>query len=153
VAVHDLAGLPEAAAADLGRQIHQLVQGGFSRQPYHLPLAADCFRRWLEQRQVMADPQLTLLALAEGRLVGLLLGHRSGDDLVVRTLVVQPGRAQAGLGRLLLQEGQEQAQRLGCGGVIHALMHEAGPSLALSRRWPGSPQGYVLLGRRLGRRE
>jgi len=149
VVVHDLAGLPTGFASELGLEIHRLVHEGFAHQPYHLPLAAPTFGRWLEGRQGAADPQLTLLALTEGRLLGLLLGQRSGDALVVRTLVVQPGRAQAGLGRWLLQEAHRRASERGCTSVIHALMHTPGPSLALSRRWPALVQGYVLLGQRV----
>ena len=48
-----------------------------------------------------------------------------------------------------LQEVQRRAAALGCTGVVHALMHESAPSLAMSRRLPGSGHGYVLLGRRL----
>ena len=149
VVLSDLSELPPAAMASLAGPIHRLVMAGFRRQPLHLPLAEPVFCRWLAQRQGLADRRLTLLARADGQLLGLVLAHRHGHDLVVRTLVVQPGRAQAGLGALLLQEVQRRAAALGCTGVIHALMHESAPSLALSRRLPGAGHGYVLLGRRL----
>ncbi len=149
VALHDLGDLPPALTATLPARIHRLVQAGFGRQPLFLPLPEPIFCRWLQQREGASDRQLTLLAVADGRLLGLVLAHRHGDGLVVRTLVVQPGRAQAGLGALLLHEVQRRAAAMGCTGVIHALMHDPGPSLALSRRLPGSGHGYVLMGRRL----
>lgn len=147
VALHDLVELPPGLVASLPAQIHRLVQAGFGRQPLFRPLPEAIFCRWLQQREGASDRQLTLLAVADGRLLGLVLAHRHGDDLVVRTLVVQPGRAQAGLGALLLHEVQRRAVALGCTGVIHALMHDPGPSLAMSRRWPGSGHGCVLMGR------
>lgn len=151
VAVHDLAGLPPMLGSALPAQIHRLVQAGFARQPFYQPLPQETFQRWLAQRQGVVDPHLTLLAFVDGQLRGLLLGQRHGADLVVRTLVVLPGRAQAGQGRRLLHDAHRRASDLGCTGVIHALMHQQGASLALSRRWTGTGHGYgcVLMGRQL----
>jgi hypothetical protein len=109
------------------------------------------FRRRFEAQQALADPANTLLALAGEQLLGLLIAHRSGAAMVVRTLVVQPGRSQAGLGTLLLEEAHERAALQGCQGAIHALMHAGGGSLTLSRHYADAAPagGYVLLGRRL----
>ena len=149
VAMHDLAGLPPELGAGLPAQIYRLVQAGFARQPFFQPLPLETFQQWLAQRQGVLDPRLTLLAFVDGQLRGLLLGQRHGADLVVRTLVVLPGRPQAGLGRRLLHDAHCRASDLGCTGVIHALMHQQGTSLALSRRWTGTGHGSVIMVRRL----
>lgn len=152
VRIEDLASLQrQGAAAAMAGQIHRLVHAGFGQQPYFLPLAEAVFRRRFEARAAVADPASTLLALAGEQLLGLLIAQRSGDALVVRTLVVQPGRSQAGLGTLLLEEAHARAARQGCRGAIHALMHAGGASLPLSRHYADAAPagGSVLLGRRL----
>jgi S-adenosylmethionine-diacylglycerol 3-amino-3-carboxypropyl transferase len=152
VRIEDLASLQrQGGAAALAGQIHRLVHAGFRHQPYFLPLAEAVFRRRFEAQPALADPVYTLLALAGEQLLGLLIAHRSGSTLVVRTLVVQPGRCQAGLGTRLLEEAHARAALQGCRGAIHALMHAGGASLPLSRHYAdASPAGgYVLMGRRL----
>jgi S-adenosylmethionine-diacylglycerol 3-amino-3-carboxypropyl transferase len=152
VRIEDLATLRrQGAAAAAAGQLHRLVHDGFRQQPYFLPLAEAVFRQRFETQAAMADPANTLVALAGEQLLGLLIAQRSGAVLVVRTLVVQPGRSQAGLGTLLLEEAHERAALQGCRGAIHALMHAEGASLPLSRHYADAAPsgGYVLMGRRL----
>ena len=80
----------------------------------------------------------------------LIYGERDSNfTLVVRTLVVRPGRSWAGLGRLLLAQAHRRAARQGCSQVIHALMHDASASRVLSRHTARAGTGYVLLERSL----
>ncbi|MEB3198899.1 MAG: GNAT family N-acetyltransferase [Synechococcaceae cyanobacterium] len=136
-------------AERLIQALHPLVQEGFRRQPHFLPLSAEALGQQLLQRGSGADPQLSLLALAGERPVGLLLGQRWRDGLVVRTLVVAPERPWAGLGRLLLESAHARAHALGCRQAWHGLMHEHGPGWALSRHYGDAVSGCLLLARDL----
>ena len=132
--------------------IHRLVVTGFRRQPlFRAPGLEDFRRLWLPWRTLL-DPQLSLLACEASEAVGLLLAHRDrpgGSRAVVRTLVVLPGRRWAGLGRQLLEQCHGRAAAAGCDGVIHALMHDPGASLALSRPYAQPFRQYALMGRSL----
>ncbi|MEB3352908.1 MAG: hypothetical protein VKM34_01540, partial [Cyanobacteriota bacterium] len=157
-------------------RIHGLVDAGFRRQPYFQPIPLMAFRAWLEAAQPSAAPELTLLAfdtmasteaktmantavnaktdaISEptdpGVLAGLLLAQRQAQTLVVRTLVVRPGRRWAGLGRMLLAEAHHRARHQNCNRAIHALMLDGGPGHVLSRRTATPCSTYVLMGRAL----
>jgi S-adenosylmethionine-diacylglycerol 3-amino-3-carboxypropyl transferase len=130
--------------------IHRLVHTGFANQPYFLPLGEAQFLAWLQGPVGQADPACTLLAWADDQLVGLLLAQRSNPTLVVRTLVVQPGRAWAGLGNRLLEEAHHRARARGYRSALHVLMQASGASQALSAHHGVACGGYVLLERRLG---
>ena len=141
------------AIDDLLEPIHRLILNGFRRQPLFVPVSLDGFRRHWEPWRSRLDPRLSLLAFDGGEVVGLLLAHPEGPQegrrAVVRTLVVQPGRRWAGLGRRLLETCHGRAAALGYTAVIHALMHDPGASVALSRPYARSFRRYVLMGRSL----
>jgi GNAT superfamily N-acetyltransferase len=141
------------AIDDLLEPIHRLILNGFRRQPLFVPVSLDGFCRHWEPWRSRLDPRLSLLAFDGGEVVGLLLAHPEGPQegrrAVVRTLVVQPGRRWAGLGRRLLETCHGRAAALGYTAVIHALMHEPGASVALSRPYARSFRRYVLMGRSL----
>lgn len=144
--------LPAAGldAAALLPGLQALVGQAFAHQPWFLPLDPLAFARALQTR-LAADPvPLQLLASHGDELVGLLLGHRDGGQLVVRTLAVRPGFRHAGLGALLLEAAHAAGRAAGCRTAIHALMLEGGASQALSRHYARPVARYALLGRRLG---
>ena len=62
---------------------------------------------------------------------------------------ILPGRAQAGLGAVLLAEVHAVAGRLGYQRAIHALMHETNPSRNLSAHYAGAIRRYTLFKRSL----
>lgn len=147
------AGEVEAAALLPG--LHQLVMAGFRRQPWFAPVDPARFVRLAQGWWQRQDPQLSLLAFDADQLVGLLLAHAdppgpAPSRLVVRTLVVSPGRRYAGLGRELLERAHARAALRGCTAAIHALMHNPGPSVALSRPYARVFRHYLLMGRSLG---
>lgn len=140
------------AIDDLLEPIHRLILNGFRRQPLFVPISLDGFRHHWQPWRTRFDPRLSLLAFDGAELVGLLLAHPDGCQgrrAVVRTLVVQPGRRWAGLGRRLLETCHERAAALGYTAVIHALMHDPGASVALSRPYAQPFRRYVLMGRSL----
>jgi GNAT superfamily N-acetyltransferase len=166
--ITDLASLQHQGEAEassvLVPRIHGLVDAGFRRQPYFQPLPLTAFRAWLEAAQPSAAPELTLLAFDTmasteadaisdptdpGVLAGVLLAQRQAQTLVVRTLVVRPGRRWAGLGRMLLAEAHHRARHQNCNRAIHALMLDGGPGHLLSRRTATPCSSYVLMGRAL----
>ena len=145
--------LEPATALHLQAPLRRLVLDGFRRQPLFQPLPGSAFSHlalpWLER----LDPRFSLGAFDGDDLVGLLLAHGEGSSskprVVVRTLVVRPGRAWAGLGRHLLERCHRQAAAAGCQAVIHALMLDPGPSRALSRPYARPFRRYALMGRSL----
>lgn len=148
---------PLDAPAALARlePLHQLVMEGFRHQPLFQPLEPAAFARmagpWLERM----DPRFSLVACAGDEPVGLLLAHGEGPGpgglprVVVRTLVVRPGRRWAGLGRLLLETCHHRAATAGLTAAVHALMVDPGPSRALSRPYAQPFRRYALMGRLL----
>ena len=143
----------EALAIDtFVEPIHRLILLGFRRQPLFTPIGITAFREHWQAWRPRLDPRLSLLAFDGSELVGLLLAHADGpraQRVVVRTLVVRPGRRWAGLGRRLLEACHGRAAARGHQGVIHAFMLDPGPSLALSRPYATPFRRYVLLGRSL----
>jgi GNAT superfamily N-acetyltransferase len=141
-------------AAALLPQLHGLVMAGFRRQPLFSPVDQAAFAALWQPWQRLLDPELSLLAFNADRLVGVLLAHpdrpAATSRLVVRTLVVAPGRLHAGLGRELLETVHARAAARGFGAVIHALMHCPGPSIALSAPYARVFRRYLLMGRQLG---
>lgn len=71
------------------------------------------------------------------------------DTLVLKTMAVAPGRAFAGLGRLLFHEINREARTCGFRAVIHALMHDANASAAYSRRFAEVIRRYALFAKAL----
>lgn len=143
----DAAG--RARAGTLEPQLHRLVQRAFAAQPWFRPLPAAAFAGLRRARLGADSCPVHLLAWAEGHPVGLLLGQRAGDRLVVRTLAVLPERRFAGLGALLLEEAHAIARAAGCRTAIHALMLEGGPSELLSRHYARPVAHYALMVRPL----
>lgn len=137
------------ASEALALALHRLVQRAFGAQPWFRPLPAAAFVQVLRARLGAERGPMPLLAWADGEPVGLLLGHRAGDQLVVRTLAVLPERRFAGVGALLLEEAHGLARAAGCRTALHALMLEGGPSHALSRHYARPVAHYALMARPL----
>ncbi|MFM7314132.1 MAG: GNAT family N-acetyltransferase [Cyanobium sp.] len=136
--------------------IHRLIVRGFAGQPLFRAPGLEEFQELWRPWRGLLDRRFSLLAFDGPELVGLLLAHGAhpgeptrGACTVVRTLVVRPGRARAGLGRQLLETCHRRAEEAGSRGVIHALMHEPGPSVALSRPYARPLRRYWLMGRSL----
>ena len=69
------------------------------------------------------------------------------DTLILKTMAVRPGRAWAGLGRVLAHEVNKMALRGGYRKVIHALMREGNTALAYSRRFASPLRRYAVFSR------
>ena len=113
-----------------------------------------------QYRAVQAKVRAELVLLAEqgGRPVGnvfaipdLAQAQRGQPvtTVIVKTLAVLPGRAQAGLGAVLLDGVHVAARRLGFTRSIHALMHETNQSRNLSAHYAQTIRRYTLFSRTL----
>jgi hypothetical protein len=64
--------------------------------------------------------------------------------VIVKTLAVEPDRAYAGLGQLLLAQSQQHAREQGFSAAIHALMRDAGSMRRISGRYAQPMRHYTL---------
>jgi GNAT superfamily N-acetyltransferase len=137
---------------DLGR-IYRVSLRGFERNLLYTPIPEEVFRAQYAAVVPYVRPDLVLIAEGEEEPVGFvfaipdLLRIKRGepaDTVVVKTLAVLPGRAQAGLGKLLLLRAYEAARRLGFTRAIHALMHEDNGSRNLGNESSRVIRRYTL---------
>lgn len=149
----DLARFDEELA-----RIYEVSVVSFQSNFLYTPLPWEEFLA--QYRGVTAHLQPELLRLAEraGRPVGYvfalpdLLAAQRGQpvtSIIVKTLAVLPGRAQAGLGAVLLAEVHAVAMRLGFRRAVHALMHETNASRNLSAHYAGGIRRYTVFVRPL----
>jgi len=150
---------PERFDAELDR-IHDVVLESFAGNLLFTPVPRDEFLAQYRLVRPLVKPELVLLASCEGRLVGFNfsvpdhLQARAGrtvDTVILKTLAVRPGRRWMGLGRVLMSLGHGVARDSGYRRVIHALMHDAGPSRPLSSHYARPMRRYALFSRKLMR--
>lgn len=124
----------------------------------YTPLPREMFLAQYRDFRARVRPELVLIAEREGEPVGYVFAApdlaqaQRGvaiDTVIVKTLAVLPGRAQAGLGAWLLDEVHQAALRLGFRRAIHALMHESNRSRNLSAHYANTIRRYTLFSRRL----
>jgi predicted N-acetyltransferase YhbS len=139
-------------------RIHEVSVVSFQSNFLYTPLPREEFVAQYRDVKKCLRPELLLLAERAGRPVGYvfalpdLMAPQRGQpvtSIIVKTLSVLPGRAQAGLGAVLLAEVHAVAARLGYRRAIHTLMHEANPSRNLSAHYAGAIRRYTLFARRL----
>jgi GNAT superfamily N-acetyltransferase len=147
--------------AELGR-IYGVSLRSFERNFLYTPIPEADFKAQYAAVVPYVSPDLVLIAEREDEPVGFVFAlpdlarvrrGRPADTVVVKTLAVLPGRAYAGLGKLLLHRVYEAARRLGFTRAIHALMHEANGSRNLGNETERVIRRYTLFGKVLsGRR-
>jgi len=117
--------------------IFAISEVAFRENVLYTPLPRDAFAGMYQGAAALIRPGLCLLALHQDQPVGFVFAipdleqARRGeavDTLVVKTLAKLPGRAYAGLGKILLERCQRSAHALGLTRAIHALMHQKNPS-------------------------
>lgn len=123
------------------RAIHQLSLQAFKDNLLYTPLDEQAFLDRYLPLLGQLDPDLVLMAEKEQSLVGYLFAlpdyaqQARGEPVqrvIIKTVAVLPGRQQAGLGAVLVDECQRRAAEKGYVQAIHALMHEGNVSLRLS---------------------
>jgi predicted N-acetyltransferase YhbS len=148
---------PDDFVAELQR-IYAVSAVSFRENYLYTPISEAEFVAQYEAIRPHVRPELVLLAEREGEPVGFVFGipdlaqaqrGQPVDTVVLKTVAVLPGRAQAGLGNVLVARCQEAARALGFRRVIHALMHETNNSLNLSGHYAKPFRRYALFARDL----
>ena len=138
--------------------LHPLLLRAFAGNPFYAPLDRDRFLTLYGPLLASVDPDLVLIAEAEGRPVGVMLAMpdlaqaargEPVDTVVVKTLAVDPDWQGVGLGGALATVVQEAARQKGYRRAIHALMHADNASTRISRHLGRPFRRYALLGREL----
>ena len=149
-----------------GRELPQAIRREIERAG-KMRLFEGVFGQCLDEREFLERytplvpfilPDLVLIAERDGETVGFLFAipdwhqRRRGasvDTIVIKTVAVQPGRAQAGLGRVLTRRCEQRAAAAGFRRSIHALMADPGTSLNISSDYAQTMRRYTLFGRPL----
>jgi GNAT superfamily N-acetyltransferase len=141
--------------AELGR-IFRVSLRSFENNFLYTPIPEAAFKAQYAAVVPYVRPELVLIAERGEEAVGFVFAvpdlarARRGepvDTAVVKTLAVLPGRAYAGLGKLLLARAYEAARGMGLTRAIHALMHEANGSRNLGNESERVIRRYTLFAR------
>jgi GNAT superfamily N-acetyltransferase len=147
-----------ARADDELRRIFTLSLAAFSRNFLYTPIDEREFMTANRALLPHVRPDLILLAERAGELAGFMFAvpdmvqARRGeaiDTVVLKTMAVDPSCRGLGLGGVLMDDVQRAARALGFRRAIHALMHEANRSRALSDRYAHAIRRYTLFSRPL----
>lgn len=139
-------------------RIYDVSVISFQENYLYTPLPREEFVGQYRAVRAQVRPELVLLAEQAGRPVGYVFAipdlaraqrGEPATTMIVKTLAVVPGRANAGLGALLLDTVHQAALRLGFTRAIHALMHETNRSRNLSAHFAQMIRRYTLFARRL----
>jgi len=137
------------------QRIYHLSLISFQRNLLYSPISETEFLTQYAQVKPYVQPELVLLAEQGEHLVGYLfaipdlLQAQRGEPIttiIIKTVAVLPGRAYAGLGSYLVDQGQAIAHRLGYTRAIHALMHDSNTSRNISDRFAQTIRRYTLFG-------
>ncbi|MBB6099517.1 L-amino acid N-acyltransferase YncA [Deinobacterium chartae] len=142
-----------SAEADLAA-IYRLSLEAFAANPLYSPLPRPAFEALYRPLLERVPLEWVWLAECEGEVLGFVFAlpdllRPQGDSLIVKTVAVRPGRAQAGLGRYLVDELHRRAFAAGFTRVIHALMWDGNDSSSISRRYATPMRRYALFARKL----
>jgi hypothetical protein len=132
--------------------MHALAQESFRDAFLFSPIPPDQFVAQYAPVLPFVRPELVQLAEQGGELVAFLFALPDVLETVPRTVIVKtvaarPGRAYAGLARLLAARSAAAARALGFARAIHALMHEDNMSFNWSARSARVIRRYALMGR------
>ena len=79
--------------------------------------------------------RLPLVAVCDGQVAGYLLAWRSGGELHILNVAVDPARRRSGLGAALLEAALADARRCGMGAVTLEVRPDNRPALSLYRSY------------------
>lgn len=132
-------------------KIYELSLAAFRNNFLFTPIERDSFVLKYLPLKPLIDPDFVLLAEdARGELAGFVFGITDIKDktrkrLILKSIARRPGRQDRGLGDVLGCEIAKRAKLHGYAGVIHALMHDQGSSVNLSKnRKPSIIKTYSL---------
>ena len=140
------------------RSIYKIATHSFRRNLLYQPISETAFIAQYRQLTPYIQPELVFVAEHHQKPVGFLLAlpdwlsAQQGlpiNRIIIKTVAALPQRQYAGLGNVLVEHCHVIAHQLGYRQAIHALMHDANPSLNLSRRYAQIFRRYVLLAKQL----
>lgn len=140
------------------RSIHRVSLAAFQQAFLYQPISFEAFAAAQAKLAPLLRPELVRMAERNDELVGfvfaipdVLQAQRglASDTVIIKTLAVLPGRAQAGLGVVLVRQLHRTARELGYSHVIHALMHEANSSQNICCASSRLLREYTLFARKL----
>jgi GNAT superfamily N-acetyltransferase len=138
--------------------IHRVSLAAFQQAYLYQPISFDSFAAAQAKLAPLLRPELVLMAERNEELVGFafaipdVLQAQRGlapDTAIIKTLAILPGRAQAGLGVVLVGRLHRTARELGFRRVVHALMHEANGSQNIRGHASRLLREYTLFARTL----
>lgn len=135
-------------------QIHSVCVESFKNNFLYCPTSQSAFISQYSAVKQLLQADLVLLAEQQDQVVGFVFAIANVADpcreaIIVKTLARRPERQYAGLGHLLLSNVQRQAKAMGYSRAIHALMHQANDSVALSNRYAKTIRQYEIFARSL----
>jgi GNAT superfamily N-acetyltransferase len=148
---------PRSAERDLC-DIHAVALCAFRDSFLFSPIDKTQFLAQYSRLLPCVRPELVLIAEHGAEPVAFLFGlpdaleagrGAAPSTAILKTIAARPGRAYAGIARLLVARGAQAAAELGYRRAVHALMHEANSSLGWSARHGRVFRRYALFGRTL----
>lgn len=137
------------------RRIYQVAALSFRDNFLYTPITEEAFLRLYDPVRALLDPELVLLAEQDDRPVAFLFmipdfnQGPSPDTAILKTVATVPGRRTAGLGTFLVSDSHVRARQRGYQRVIHALMHDANPSIRISRKSATPIRRYTLFAKEI----
>lgn len=140
------------------KTIYTIASQSFRNNFLYTPISEAEFIAQYHPLQPYLRPELILIAEHNHHPVGFLfaipdwLQKQRGElinTVIIKTVAVLPQRIYAGLGNLLVAQCHSLAHQLGYQQAIHALMHDANPSINLSRRYGQTIRRYALFAKQI----
>ena len=138
--------------------IYEVVRKSFRSSFLYTPLDRESYRSMYMPLLKAVDPQLMLVAVQDGEIVGFVFAppdvlqktyQDSVDAIVIKTIAVLPRKELSGLGRVLIVDMLRNAVDMGFTTAISALMHTGNRSQQISSDCAGPMRGYALFGKEL----
>jgi len=136
------------------RAIYRVSVVALTQNFLYTPISEAEFVAQYQKVRPFLRSDLILMAEREGRLLGYMftlpnVAEKPVRTVILKTVVVLPERASAGLGAVLVDRAQQVARELGYTRAIHALMHETNRSRNISRHTATVFRRYTLFAKPL----
>ncbi len=142
------------------RRVYQVTVRSFQKSPFFTQLDIAAFLDEYGRLRPYLRKELALMAERDGEPIGYLFAVPDNlqaenvgtvDTVIIKTVAVLPGRANAGLGILLAARVCENARELGYSKAVHALMREGTTSQNTNSSYTRLFRRYALYAQSLGR--
>jgi GNAT superfamily N-acetyltransferase len=140
------------------RRVYYVTVRSFQKNPFFTELDIAIFLDEYGKLRPYIQEKLAFIAERDEEPIGYLFAvpdnlqaenGRAVDTVIIKTVAVLPGRANAGLGIMLVARVYENARMLGYSKAIHALMREGSTSHNISSRYTRPFRRYALYAKRI----